>query len=170
MVTCHVIADVAASFAFYPRVTPPGLVSRGACRPLSSDVHTHDSIHSLMGVRDGPFLLILGNVKAGDHPPVEERKRPRKQPVTPRLLVKVGNGVPVSTVVVDESVDGGACLLFESEPDLSVGSMVTIWFRQAPTKAIVKSVVEQSGSYRVGVQWCGEGYQKAARPFGSIPR
>ena len=81
--------------------------------------------------------------------------------------LSLGEGTCVRVAVVDETIPGGAGLLFEEDPHLVVNTMVTVWFRQKPTRAQVKYVLKQEELYRVGVQWCGEKRNKP-RPYGSI--
>ena len=101
-----------------------------------------------------------------NRPPVNRRKHARQRPVNPKLLVEIHYGITIKATVIDESIAGGLGLLFETNPDLTVGSIITVWFRQRPTRGEVKYVLEQSGCYRVGDQWCGEKRRKP-RPFGS---
>ena len=70
-----------------------------------------------------------------------QRRQIRSVPTRSEVMVESRRGTVEKAVVTDESVDGGIGLLFTSDPRLAVDDMITVWYRSAPTKAVVPELI-----------------------------
>ena len=124
----------------------------------------------LRGILIYPAVPTVGaNLSTSDdRPRRNRRKHARRRPASSTLMVETHKGVVTTSLVADESMSGGATLYFDDDPELSVESIITVWFRQSPTKARVAHVSESQDGFRVGVQWCGEGFRRIIRPYGAL--
>lgn len=110
----------------------------------------------------------MNRMTAKKQPRRERRKRTRSVSRGDKLLVEISKGTMIAAIATDESPSGGASILFQTEPSLTVGTIITVWFRRTPTNAEVRYVLKQSDYYRVGVRWFDTGERRKARPYGSI--
>jgi hypothetical protein len=93
-----------------------------------------------------------------EHPitPLGNRRRlTRFEPsVETDVLVELARGKTARARILDESPSGGARLLFEEDPRVSVGKTIAVWYRRTPTPAEVRNINEGPEGFRVGVHWC----------------
>ncbi len=94
------------------------------------------------------------------------RRHVRTGPPNPTTLVELRKDVVIGAKVADETPPDGLGLVFEADPELTVDSIVKVWFRGEPILAKVKYVTPLADAYRVGVQWCDE-KESRPRPFGT---
>ena len=85
---------------------------------------------------------------------VDRREQPRfEPPVDAYVDVKTPRGRKLQARVHDMSALGGACLVFNDDPQIEEGDLVSVSYGQLLNEAEVRHVGHKYGKHLVGVRW-----------------
>jgi hypothetical protein len=85
---------------------------------------------------------------------VERRRNPRyRAPEVTYADVLLPCGQALKARVLDASHFGGRCLVFDEDPKLEIGAMITVSSGRYMCASEVRHADQRDGEYRIGVRW-----------------